>query len=238
MGKNPYEQAKHFLYSSIRQDYDLTTILMFFDRYLGAKKETCRLLDVGCGYGEKLKGLQKAGYHILGVEINPEIVKKNQANGLNCITVDDFEKSTDTFDGILMSHIIEHFDPVSLKEFMDSYLDRLNRKGFLVIATPLMSDSFYNDFDHIKPYQPFAILNVFGSQADHQVQYYSRNKLDLKDLYFRKRHYRPVFFRSLYIRSSSTKILQLLEFSSAILWMISGGIIGQKDGWVGIFQKR
>ena len=34
--------------------------------------------------------------------------------------------------------------------------------GQLIVATPLMSDSFYEDFDHIKPYSASSILSVFG----------------------------------------------------------------------------
>ena len=56
---------------------------------------------------------------------------------------------------------------------MDGYLDRLKVGGHLVIATPLMSNNFYDDFDHVRPYQSLGILMVFGGGAA-QVQYYAR----------------------------------------------------------------
>jgi len=61
-----------------------------------------------------------------------------------------------------MSHIIEHFAPHDLLPFIDSYLHRLQPGGRLIICTPLLTKNFYNDFDHVKPYQPVGIGMVFG----------------------------------------------------------------------------
>jgi hypothetical protein len=141
------------------------------------------------------------------------------------------------FDLILMSHVIEHFSPSDLKDFIDGYLDFLVPNGYLVIATPLMSDYFYDDFDHVKPYQPTGILQVFGNDKA-QIQYYAKNKLELRDLWFRKGQYRLSFFSANYIKSRKTRLLQAFTFASAFLFLISFGLIGKKDGWVGVFQKE
>src|SRR6266513_3193273 len=129
-----------------------------------------RVLDVGCGYGRLLALLQAAGLEPTGVDLNPEIVAANRKAGLSCISTDEFESSNDRYDVMLMAHVIEHFDPAGLLRFMDRYLDRLIPGGRLVIATPLMSDYFYDDFDHIRPYQPSGIQMVFG-EGTPQVQY-------------------------------------------------------------------
>jgi predicted SAM-dependent methyltransferase len=60
-----------------------------------------------------------------------------------------------------MSHVIEHFSPKDLIPFLDDYLDRLKVGGRLVIAIPLLTPYFYDDFDHVKPYHPMGILMVF-----------------------------------------------------------------------------
>src|SRR5437588_11052930 len=113
-----------------------------------------RVLDVGCGYGRLLALVKAAGFEVTGVEINAEIVAANRKAGLSCISADEFKTSNDRYDVMLMAHVIEHFAPADLLHFMDIYLDRLKPGGRLVIATPLMSDYFYDDFDHIRPYQP------------------------------------------------------------------------------------
>ena len=196
-----------------------------------------RILDVGCGYGRNLDLLLTAGYaNTIGVEINAEIVKNNKERDIPCLTVDEFNQFGGEYDIILMSHVIEHFAPTELKMFMDEYLDHLVPGGYLVIATPLLSDGFYDDFDHVKPYQPMGIQLVFGENKA-QVQYYSRNKLILKDLWFRKSPYCISFSRSNYFKTSATYLLHLVNFISAIAFFISIKIIGKKDGWIGIFQK-
>ncbi|HLO89163.1 MAG TPA: methyltransferase domain-containing protein [Nostocaceae cyanobacterium] len=228
-----YEQVKQFYYSVIHYDYDQPIIIKFLQKYC---KRDCKVLDVGCGYGKKTIALAAAGYQVLGVEVNHQLVTANQKKGINCISVEEFEQHTDKFDVILMSHIIEHFHPYDLKDFMDYYLDKLELGGHLIIATPLLTEYFYDDFDHIKPYLPVGILMVFG-QSITQVQYYSRNKLSLTDLKFRRRHLRFTLFKGKYIRNWTTRFYQFAEFISGLLCLASFGWLGIKDGWVGIFKK-
>jgi len=195
------------------------------------------VLDVGCGYGRYLKLLQDTGYDVLGVEENEDIVSDNHKHGLNCMSVKEFSQTDAKFDLILMSHIIEHFSPEGLKDFMDDYLDRLKVGGHLIIATPLMSQYFYDDFDHVKPYQPIGIMMVFGSD-DAQVQYYSRNKLELKDIWFRKSFYRFSHVRLRYKGGgAAVRLYQVFHLLSASLLYLSRGRIGKTDGWIGVFEK-
>ncbi len=104
--------------------------LRLFNRYKISKYAS--VLDVGCGYGRILKLLTKHGYHPLGVEVNTEIVNENKNQQLNCIHIDELLPDK-TFDVIIMSHVIEHFDPHSLLIFMDKYLQYLNVNGYLFI---------------------------------------------------------------------------------------------------------
>jgi SAM-dependent methyltransferase len=198
-----------------------------------------RILDVGCGYGRNLDNLLQAGFtDVTGIDINPEIVDANKKRGLKCIHVDDLDVGGTNlkFDLLLMSHVIEHFAPSDLKTFIDGYLEHLADNGYLVIATPLMSDYFYDDFDHVKPYQPLGILQVFGDDKA-QIQYYAKNKLALRDLWFRRGYWRFRFFRANFIRSPATRVLQAATLLSAVLFTISFGLLGKKDGWIGVFQK-
>lgn len=233
-----YQRAKELYYLVVSDDYDRPIILNFLRKYTNNNQKDYQILDVGCGYGHKMMAMTSAGYKVLGVDINPQIIATNQNQGLNCLTVEEFvqQHNTEQFDIILMSHIIEHFHPSELKDFMDKYLDQLKTGGYLIVATPLLNDQFYDDFDHIKPYTPLAIIKVFDTLAT-QVQYYSRNKLRLIDLKFRRRHYQSSLKRGIYVRSWSTKFYQVGEFLSILLCRISFGWLGKKDGWVGIFRK-
>jgi len=194
-----------------------------------------RILDVGCGYGEKMKLLSSAGYNVLGVDVNPAMVQANRQSGMNCLSAEDFEESEDSCDVILMSHVIEHFSPKELLVFIDKYLDRLKSGGHLIIITPLQSPHFYWDFDHVKPYHPFGINMVFGGK-EKQVQYYSEHELELKDIWFRRVPIQLYFFPGLYLKKYS-RIPRIINFLLTILFRVSFKVIGKTEAWLGLYQK-
>jgi len=227
---------KRLYRSLVTFDTEIQNIAEFLERACLGLHQQCRVLEVGCGYGRHLRELSSRGFNVTGVEVNPELVKANRKAGLHCLTAEEFAKAHDTYDAILMSHVIEHFSPNDLVPFMDSYLDHLKSRGVLVIATPLLTPYFYDDFDHVKPYHPMGILMVFGTEKA-QVQYYSRNKLALEDVWIRRSPLRPSHTRGRYMHSVRARPRQILEFFSALLFKLSGGLIGESDGWVGLFRK-
>jgi len=195
-----------------------------------------RILDIGCGYGRNLSRLVAGGFDATGVEVNEEIVRTNQSRGLPCVSVREFQDNKATYDVLILSHVIEHFVPGDLLPFLDGYLDRLNPDGKLVILTPCMSPYFYADFDHVKPYLPSGLLMVFGV-GQSQVQYYSRNKLELEDVWFRKSFPRFTLVRSRYVRTPFTLLLRVFELASATGFWLLRGRLGRVDGWLGVFKK-
>jgi SAM-dependent methyltransferase len=194
------------------------------------------VLDVGCGYGRLLKPLAGRGHQAIGVDANPAIVAANRAAGLNCFTTDEFKTDTRKFDVVVLSHIIEHLAPAALLSFLDSYLDRLAPGGHMIIATPLLSPYFYDDLDHVRPYQPTGILMFFGA-GQAQVSGYGRNRVELVDIWYRRSYCRLSHKRALYVRSPLTRLVRLVNFGSAVIWRLSGGRFGRTDGWVGKFRK-
>lgn len=195
-----------------------------------------RVLDVACGHGRFLTLLNGAGLEATGVDINPKSVAKLRDAGLDCLSVDELNGSAKKYDVLLMAHIIEHFSPDALLPFLDGYLDRLKEGGRLVIATPLMTDYFYDDFDHIRPYQPVGIQMVFGEGMP-QVQYYSRNKLVLRDIWFRRSPKRLSHARGRYFPGSGRSLVLGLELLAGVAFLLSARLVGTTDGWVGVFEK-
>lgn len=194
-----------------------------------------KILDVGCGYGRYLQILKSNGFHAVGIERNQEIVRANTAAGLSCLHEEEFDKTRDIYDVIIMSHVIEHLNPQDLLRFLEVYLHRLKKGGHLIIATPLLTPYFYIDFDHVKPYYPTGINMVFGSQ-DSQVQYYSKHKIELVDIWFRRGPFRLFFWRGLYVKKYSSLPFYLDDLLT-FLFKVSFGLIGRTTGWVGLYKK-
>lgn len=199
-------------------------------------KNGARILDVGCGTGRYLRLLAAQGLNATGVDANRNIVDANRAAGLDCVTQAEFAGTSESFDLILVSHVIEHFSSAELLLFLDGYLDRLRAGGWLVVATPLITSYFYDDFDHVRPYHPVGLDMVFGERPA-QVQYQSRNCLALRDVWFRRSPYRITHARGVYIRSFGTRVVQGAGLVLALLFRLSFGMLGRTDGWVGLYQK-
>ena len=193
------------------------------------------VLDVGCGYGRMLGFLRLNRINASGVDVNKTLVASCVAQGFSCYSVEEFSGVEKKWDAILMIHVIEHMGPGECFRFIDSYLDRLNHGGILIIATPLLTNYFYEDFDHVKPYLPSGIQMVFG-EYDAQVQFRSRNKLLLLELTYKKYFYRLVNYRFVYLPKFKW-LNPFVFFLSAFIFKMSFGLLGKKDGWIGVFKK-
>ena len=93
----------------------------------------------------------------------------------------------------------------------------------------------YDDFDHIKPYQPAGVLMVFGEGVP-QVQY-PPNKLALRELWFQRAPRRIRFARGRYLSTPSRWTLFAMDTLAAAVFLISARLFGTIDGWVGVFEK-
>ena len=229
-----------FIERYVEADRETPKVLEFIRRARQKAGKPLEVLDVGCGYGRYLRRLGEAGDKAVGIEMNARTAAANRGEGLECWTPDEFQaqtvKSDRQYDVLLMSHIVEHLTPEELLPFVDRHLDLLRPGGIFIVATPLMSPYFYDDFDHVKPYHPIGFQMVFEAR-NAQVQYASRNLVKLSDLWFRRSPFKPRFLRSLYFPSFGRKFFFIFGILTALLFHLSLGGIGRKDGWVGVFVK-
>lgn len=236
--KNFFKKLYHRLNNYLSSEDSEKSVILFFIRGVNIKRNF-KILDVGCGYGRNMISIKEnlQGIDIDGVDANDNIVKVNKDKGLSCYTIEEFENIEKKYDLLIFSHIIEHFAPNELKMVLESYFARLKDDGHVIISTPLLWKGFYWDFDHIKPYHPIGINMVFGAN-NAQVQYYSKYKLELLDIRFRKTPYIVDYKKGIYIKDSLSKVWMVINLVNKLLFKCSCGIFGTTTAWMGLYKKN
>ena len=107
-----------------------------------------KVLDVGCGGGLFLKLLQRIGFKVFGVELEPYRKEYCIQNGISIfnedITKNDFiKKHHQSFDAVTLWDVIEHVNYPSSQ--LKAAFNILKKGGYIFIDTPA-KDGFYHRF--------------------------------------------------------------------------------------------
>lgn len=95
-----------------------------------------RLLEIGCGSGQMLAAMGARGWHVEGIDADPVAVCNALSKGLHVKlgTLEQQNYPHDSFDAIVMCHVIEHvYNPVDL---VRECYRLLKPDGTLVMVTP------------------------------------------------------------------------------------------------------
>lgn len=109
----------------------LNTHIMFLKAVPGG-----RVLDVGCGNGERLELLRSLGWLVQGVDFDETAVQEAKRKGLDveCGELLSVGYLADSFDAVISSHVIEHVpEPTAM---LEECARILKPGGRLVLVTP------------------------------------------------------------------------------------------------------
>jgi SAM-dependent methyltransferase len=109
-----------------------------------------RTLEVGCGIGRNLQTLPRGS---VGIDHNAESVAVARASGAIAMTAVDFHASDlavpGSFDGMLVSHVIEHLDADAALGLLREYLPYL-RPGAKVFLECPQERGYASDPTHVR----------------------------------------------------------------------------------------
>ena len=191
------------------------------------------ILDVGCGQGRYAIPLAQKGYKVTGVDKNCAQAEHLSQYGVPVLSEEEFVNDSESYDLVIMSHIIEHVASSEIIEFMDCYLKVLKPNGHLIIATPLLHSEFYDDYDHVHPYNPLAISTLYSDYA--QLQAKPQYRLEFRQLWIRQWPY--VLPSNTEGNSLRSIIKRNINRMLNLLFIFSGRLIGRRTGWVGLFRR-
>lgn len=109
-----------------------------------------RTIDVGCGIGRNLVTLDAGS---LGVDHNAASVAEARTRGLAALTTKDWEESPErqpeSFDSILLAHVIEHLDETTGRSLLEAYLPYLKPDGKVFLICP-QERGYTTDATHVR----------------------------------------------------------------------------------------
>ncbi len=122
------------------------------------------ILDIGSGDGSfldhlKLRDKYTRLYPLEGNPVAVEALKTRYPETVHYIAPEPLPFDDHSVSMVHCSHLIEHLkypDLIRLLKEIDRVLDQ---DGILMVSTPILWDGFYDNMDHIKPYNPTVIIN-------------------------------------------------------------------------------
>lgn len=108
-------------------------IAVFAEKVLGSPG---RMLELGCGRGELLKGALDRGWSTYGVEMTEDFTRVARSEGVSveCSSIQDCKSLERTYDVILLAAILEHlYDPL---ETLGRIKNALRPGGLLFVDVP------------------------------------------------------------------------------------------------------
>lgn len=104
------------------------------------KMDLGKTIDIGCGVGRVLAWLNKDS---IGVDHNPSSIDVCLSKNLNAYSSEEFFENVrsksielESFDHLLLAHVLEHLEHNEQIEIIESYLPYLKKNGGVFIITP------------------------------------------------------------------------------------------------------
>jgi len=213
-------------------DSEQVQLLKWLD--LTAAGRRLDILDYGCGRGRMSRVCLAKGHTVYGADSNAEMLRLFSSIGGIPLNLNEIDPGKHQFDIVLLCHVIEHFSPSDLLPLLDKVAAMIHPGGFAIIATPLLSPHFYDDFDHIKPYHPAGLKMVLGGAME-QVGIQGSSVWALEDIWFRRSPLRMRFNRRQWVRKGIPWHRPINALMHAAFWA-TGTSLGRTDGWMGLYR--
>ncbi len=146
----------------------------FFEIARNIIKPDDKVLDIGAGDGCFSRYCKRNDFYL--VDGNEITIQKHKDEFPNYIysKLPTLPFDDNMFDLIHVSHVLEHLDNQEFYETIKEINRCLKYSGHLVISMPLLSDFFYDDLSHIKPYNPAIFFKYLTKDT---VNNLSRSKI-------------------------------------------------------------
>lgn len=149
-----YDNEYHYIYRSedkpsdenfLQRKNSAKDIIDFVRKH--AKLYSGSVLEIGCADGGNVAAFEEAGYNASGIDLSHVYVNYGKEKGLNlyCSDARSFAQRGDTFDLVVLNHVLEHF--THLENELEIINSLLNPGGYLFIAVPGLKYLTYGAYE-------------------------------------------------------------------------------------------
>lgn len=153
-------QVKHnlksYILNKIKKIYSFFVLILFIkynrDKYNKmdiSNESPGKMLEIGAGDGSRLNQFKNMGWDVVGIEIDNNAIlsaKKKYNIELHHGELTDIKLPPNSFDAIIMNHVVEHLhNPI---EVISKCYELITQNGKLVITTPNSNSLSHSYFKH------------------------------------------------------------------------------------------
>lgn len=135
----------------------------FFEIAKGLINSTDVVLDIGAGNGDFAVYCNKMDMYMVDGNVESVNLYSTQFKNYQHAILPTLPFKNNFFDIIHCSHVVEHLQPEILYQTIQEVDRCLKTDGYFIISAPLLSDFFYNDLSHIKPYNSEVFLKYLSA---------------------------------------------------------------------------
>ena len=131
-----------------------------------------KIVDLGCGRGEMLDTLRQHDRQAIGVDLDPDMVRRSRSRGLAVTQANALdwlrEQPARSLAVVFSSQFVEHIDPTDLPELFDLARQVLTPGGLFIAETVNPGSirafrTFWVDISHRVPLHPEVLLSLARS---------------------------------------------------------------------------
>lgn len=177
-----------------------------------------KLLEIGCGNGQMLRKMNVIGWDVEGIDFDPAAVRMAKDNGVKVSLGDLLDQNfpSDTFDAIVMSHVVEHvYDP---KILITECLRIMKKGATLLMITPNSTSLghiiYKNNWRGLEPPRHIHLFNLKSA----------------------RKLFDGIIFSKLELTTTVRDANNLLIASNSIMYSDSSGIGTPSNFWINSFS--
>ncbi len=154
---------------------------LHFGRFL-PKDKNAEIMDAGCGAGNLVYWMQKAGYkNASGIDSSVDQIEAGKALGIENLEVADLldvlQTGKSKYDLIFMRDVLEHIEKEHVLPMLDMCLAALKPGGRIVLqmpngASPVVGRVLYGDFTHESAYTVTSLSQLFLLAGYDELRFY------------------------------------------------------------------